>query len=220
LLRGYYFDNAPELALYPLSVPSSDRLRIQGIPNEHWQGLRTVAGMIAVITAVLIGSTAGLVAIVASDHSPAATLSAGIVVAVTALVALTRYQHAAWKLGADTLLIADEVNSRSRAGSAGAERCLSQGGPPTQTACRATAAVGHTPHGGPASERSLQGSGATDSRDAFDAVSENSAGRGGGVASCWRRSPTRGQQMTGGSDWTASRWVLMTSAPSPMPRWR
>jgi hypothetical protein len=88
LLRGYYFDNAPELAPYLLSVPSSDRLRVQGLPNEHWQGLRTVAGMIAVVTAVLTGSTAGLVAIVASEHSPAATLGAGTVVALTALVAL------------------------------------------------------------------------------------------------------------------------------------
>src|SRR5881227_2130364 len=73
LLRSYYFDQAPELAPYLMSVPSSDRLRVQGLPNEHWQGLRTVAGMIAVITAVLTGSTAGLVAIMASEHSPAAT---------------------------------------------------------------------------------------------------------------------------------------------------
>jgi hypothetical protein len=102
LLRGYYFDNAPELAPYLLSVPSSDRLRVQGIPSGHWQGLRTVAGMIAVVTAVLAGSTASLVAIVASDHSPAAMLSAGTGVALSALLALTRYQHAAWKLAADT----------------------------------------------------------------------------------------------------------------------
>ena len=58
--------------------------------------------MIAIVTAVLAGSTASLVAIVASDHSPAATLSAGTVVALSALLALTRYQHAAWKLAADT----------------------------------------------------------------------------------------------------------------------
>jgi hypothetical protein len=106
LLRGYYFDNAPELAPYLLSVPSAERLRVQGLPNERWQGIRTVAGMIAVITAVLTGSTAGLVAIVASDHSLAATLSAGTVVALTALIALMRFQHAAWKLAADTPPIA------------------------------------------------------------------------------------------------------------------
>jgi hypothetical protein len=108
LLRGYYFDNAPELAPYLLSVPSEDRLRVQGLPNARWQGFRSVAGMIAVITAVLAGSTAGLLAIVASDHSLAATLSAGTVVAVTALVALMRFQQAAWKLAADTPLIVAE----------------------------------------------------------------------------------------------------------------
>jgi hypothetical protein len=67
--------------------------------------------MIAVITAVLTGSTASLVAIVASEHSPAATLGAGTVVALAALVALARYQHAAWKLAADTPLIAARVDS-------------------------------------------------------------------------------------------------------------
>jgi hypothetical protein len=100
LLRGYYFENAPELAPYLLSVPSADRLRVQGLPTERWQGIRTVAGMIAVITAVLAGATAGLVAIVASDHSLAVTLSVGTIVALTALVALMRFQHAAWKLAA------------------------------------------------------------------------------------------------------------------------
>ena len=42
----------------------------------------------------------GLVAIVASNHSLAATLSAGAVVALIALVALMRFQHAAWRLAA------------------------------------------------------------------------------------------------------------------------
>jgi hypothetical protein len=86
----------PTLAF--VGLVTFERLRVQGLPNDHWQGFRTVAGMIAVITAVLTGSTAGLVAIVASDHSLAATLSAGAVVALTALVALMRFQHAAWKL--------------------------------------------------------------------------------------------------------------------------
>jgi hypothetical protein len=63
LLRGYYFDNAPELAPYLLSVPPEDRLRVQGLPFAPWQEFRTVAGMVAVITAVLAGSTAALAAI-------------------------------------------------------------------------------------------------------------------------------------------------------------
>jgi hypothetical protein len=99
LLRGYYFDNAPELAPYLLSVPPEDRLRVQGLGGDRWQGYRTVAGMVAVITAVLVGSTAALVAIQVSDHSLAAALISGALVALSALVALMRFQDSAWKRG-------------------------------------------------------------------------------------------------------------------------
>ena len=96
VLRGYYFDNAPELAPYLLSVAPSQRLVGQGVWAGRWQGFRTVAGMVGVITAVLAGSSAALVAIVASDHSPAAALIAGAVVALAALSALMRHQGHAW----------------------------------------------------------------------------------------------------------------------------
>src|SRR5687768_8654806 len=59
LLRGYYFGQAPEIAPYLLSVPPAERLHMQRVPGDRWQGYRTVAGMVAVITAVLAGSTAG-----------------------------------------------------------------------------------------------------------------------------------------------------------------
>jgi hypothetical protein len=49
VLRGYYFDNAPELAPYLLSVPPEERLRVQGLGGGPWQDFRTVAGMVAVI---------------------------------------------------------------------------------------------------------------------------------------------------------------------------
>jgi hypothetical protein len=96
LLRGYYFDNAPELAPYLLSVPAADRLHVQGLHDTRWQGFRTVAGMLAAITAVLVGSTAGLAAAVAFDHSLATALIAGALVALAALVALMRFQRRAW----------------------------------------------------------------------------------------------------------------------------
>jgi hypothetical protein len=108
LLRGYYFDNAPELAPYLLSVPPEERLRAQGLAGDRWQGYRTVAGMVAVITAVLAGSTAALVAILAADHSLAAALISGALVALSALVALMRFQESAWKRGDAAPLIADE----------------------------------------------------------------------------------------------------------------
>jgi hypothetical protein len=108
LLRGYYFDNAPELAPYLLSVPPSDRLRVQGILGGPWQGFRTVAGMVGVITAVLAGSTAALAAIEISDHALGAALTAGAIIALAALVVLMRFQRSAWKRAAATPLIAEE----------------------------------------------------------------------------------------------------------------
>ena len=71
-LRAYYFDEAPELLPYLLSVPATDRLAVMGILGGRWQAWRTIAGMIAVITAALAASAAGLLAAVASDHSLAA----------------------------------------------------------------------------------------------------------------------------------------------------
>jgi hypothetical protein len=108
LLRGYYFDNAPELAPYLMSVPVSERLRVQGLfPRRRWQGFRTVAGMVAVITAVLAGSTAALAAIQISDHSLAAALIAGAVIALAALAGLMGLQRAAWERATTDPLSAD-----------------------------------------------------------------------------------------------------------------
>ena len=92
-LRGYYFDQAPELAGYLLSVPPTDRLRMQGLRGGRWQGFLTVAGIVAVITA---------------GHSLVAALVAGAVVAGAALTALMRYQHSAWKRVSTTSLFPSE----------------------------------------------------------------------------------------------------------------
>jgi hypothetical protein len=108
LLRGYYFDNAPELAPHLLSVPPSERLHVQGLGGGRWQGLRSVAGMVGVITAVLAGSTAALAAILVSDHSLAAALVVGAGVAFAAEVALMRFQRSIWSGVGTTPLTADE----------------------------------------------------------------------------------------------------------------
>jgi hypothetical protein len=107
LLRGYYFDHAPELAPYLLSVAPSERLRVQGLGGGRWQAFRSVAGMVGVITAVLVGSTAALGAILVSDHSLAATLIAGAGVAFAAEVALMRFHRSVWNRDATAPLIAD-----------------------------------------------------------------------------------------------------------------
>ena len=96
-LRDYYFDHAPELAAY-LPNPA-EGLPTPGLGIGRWQQFVTVAGVVAVITAVLAGSAGGLLAAVAAGHSLAAALVAGVVVAAAALAALMRYQNSAWIAG-------------------------------------------------------------------------------------------------------------------------
>jgi hypothetical protein len=100
LLRGYYFESAPEIAPYLLSDPPGERILMQRVPGDRWQGYLTVAGMVAVITAVLAGSAAALAAIVISDHSPAAAAIAGTLVALPTLIVLIRHQDSTWERAA------------------------------------------------------------------------------------------------------------------------
>jgi hypothetical protein len=97
LLRGYYFEHAPEVAAYMLSVPPAELLLMQRVPGDSWQGFRTVAGMVAVVTAVLAGSAAALAAILIFDHSLAAAVIAGTLVALPTLLAMIRHQNSTWE---------------------------------------------------------------------------------------------------------------------------
>jgi hypothetical protein len=101
LLREYYFHEAPELQQYLVNVPLSEVLTggslLAGRAQFGGQSLRTVAGMVGVITAVLSGATAGLVAIAASSHSLAAALISGVGVALAAMLALMRFQVRAYR---------------------------------------------------------------------------------------------------------------------------
>src|SRR5919112_1481726 len=100
LLRGYYFGHAPEIAPYLLRVPPAERLLMQRVPGDRWQGYRTVAGMVAVITAVLAGSTAAVAAILVFDHSLTAATIAGTLVAFPAMLAMIRHQDSTWERAA------------------------------------------------------------------------------------------------------------------------
>jgi hypothetical protein len=93
-LRDYYFDHAPELASYLLNP--AEGLPTPGLGIALWQQFLTVAGMVAVITAVLAGSAIGLLAAAASGHSLVAALVAGVITAGAALTGLMRYQNSAW----------------------------------------------------------------------------------------------------------------------------
>ena len=113
LLRGYYFDAAPELTPYLLSVSAQrqadlpqpprhagvtqHRPQVQGLWGGRWQAVRTVAGIVAFITAVLAGSAAGLFAAIVFAHSLVAALGAGGIAAGATLTALMRYQGSTWK---------------------------------------------------------------------------------------------------------------------------
>lgn len=108
LLRGYYFDEAPELIPYLLSVPEQNRLQVLGLWGGRWQAYRSVASMVAVITAVLAGSGVGVLAAIVSAHSLAIALTAGGIAALATLVALMRHQESAWKRSASAAIIGDQ----------------------------------------------------------------------------------------------------------------
>jgi hypothetical protein len=96
-LRAFYFDAAPELTPFLMSVPPSARLSAQGLWDLRFQGFLSVAGMIAVITSVLAGSAVAVLAAAISDGSLAAALPSGLVAGLAALVWLMRIQGAAWR---------------------------------------------------------------------------------------------------------------------------
>jgi len=89
-LRSYYFHHAPELTDYLLSVPPEKRLTVQGLATGPWQGLLTIPGMVAVITSVLVGATAGVLVAVISDRSLPAALATGGVAAIATMFVLWR----------------------------------------------------------------------------------------------------------------------------------
>jgi hypothetical protein len=106
LLREYYLSEEPELREYLVSAPPTVFTPGSLLAGRR-QVFRSVAGMVGVITAVLTGATAGLIAIVASGHSLAAALVSGIVVGLATLVGLMRFQESAFERAVATRLLAD-----------------------------------------------------------------------------------------------------------------
>src|SRR6059058_5138474 len=78
LLREYYLREAPELGRYLVSDPPSHVLFTGSFLTGRRQVFRTVAGMVGVITGVLTGASAVLIAAATSNHSLAAALTSGI----------------------------------------------------------------------------------------------------------------------------------------------
>ena len=76
---------------------------MQGIGGGRGQKFLTAAAMAGLVTAVLAGSAAGLLAAVVSDHSLIAVLIAGVLVAIAVFAALIRFQVTTWKRAAAVL---------------------------------------------------------------------------------------------------------------------
>ena len=107
-LRGYYFEVAPEIGPYLMSVPQTERVHVEGLREGLWQGFLTVSGMVSVVTAVLAGSTVGLLVTLLSGHSLVAAVCSGVVAGIVVLAALLRYQRLVWNRAmAEPLIIAD-----------------------------------------------------------------------------------------------------------------
>jgi hypothetical protein len=109
-LRAYYFDCAPEITPYLASVPPPQRLVIQGLRGGYWQGFRTIAGMVGVVTAILAGSAVGLLTALADGHSGVAGFVAGAIVGVAILAALMEFQREAWQRIRQHHFFGDEHN--------------------------------------------------------------------------------------------------------------
>src|ERR1035438_72691 len=90
-LRAFYFDAAPEITPYLLSVPAVQQLDIQGLSTSRAQKFLTIAGTVAVITSILTGSAAGLLGAVLSDRSSAVAFSTGGVIAGATLTLMMRH---------------------------------------------------------------------------------------------------------------------------------
>jgi hypothetical protein len=103
-LRAFYFDAAPEVERYLHSVAPGERLEVQGIWGSRGQKFLTMAGTVAVITAILAGSAAGLLAALLSSHSSWAAFSAGVVTGTATFAALARYLDTQIETARRTLL--------------------------------------------------------------------------------------------------------------------
>jgi hypothetical protein len=104
-LRAYYFDNAPALTRYlARSAPQDLALQWEGRGGGPLQSLRTVAGMVSVVIAILAGSAAGLVGALASGHSLAVGLAIGVPIGLFVVVVLVLDQHRVWKRAGEVIL--------------------------------------------------------------------------------------------------------------------
>ena len=93
ILRGFYFDTAPDIEPWLLSVTPDLRLEVQGVHRTRMQKYLTMAGAIAVLTSILVGGAVGLIAALASNRSSWVAFPLGIGCALVTLALHVRYLH-------------------------------------------------------------------------------------------------------------------------------
>ncbi|HUA02933.1 MAG TPA: hypothetical protein VMB27_03450 [Solirubrobacteraceae bacterium] len=110
-LRTFYFEQVPQLVEWMPRVPAQEQLSVRGLSHGRAQGFLTAAGMVAIVTAVLVGGAAGLLCSVLFDHSLAPALGAGAAVSAAALFGLTEYQRTVWIRADSARSAASEMSS-------------------------------------------------------------------------------------------------------------
>jgi hypothetical protein len=95
-VRASYLEIAPELGRILASVTSSRRLSTHGMHARRWRVFRTVAGMIALVTAILAGSAAGMLNALFFGRSVIRGFTVDALVTVAVLTALLLAERRAW----------------------------------------------------------------------------------------------------------------------------
>jgi hypothetical protein len=94
LVRSYYLRVAPELEPYLVVLRGTQAAPFHGAPGA-WQLTLTAAGMVAVVSSVVVAACAGLVLVAAGVHSLAIPIAAGALVGAGAFALHHRHHRRA-----------------------------------------------------------------------------------------------------------------------------
>jgi hypothetical protein len=110
-LRDAYAELAPELGAYLSVARRPEQAVSRKVRHRAWQQLVTVAGSIAMVTAVLFGGASGLLVRGMHGSVPAA-VSLGAIAGLVALAAMLRWQAHQWR-GASSSIGLDRFEKRA-----------------------------------------------------------------------------------------------------------
>jgi ABC-type uncharacterized transport system permease subunit len=87
-----------------------------------WQRFFTISGMVGLVTAVLAGSTVGLLTAIVSDHVLVAAITAGVLVATAVFAALIHFQHSSWQQAGARVLTDERAETNGPGADSGPAR--------------------------------------------------------------------------------------------------